>query len=127
MSAYVSITTEFRDEGCLLAALKSLGYQVEHHPKGGIARGYQGEEIPAHVIVRRGTHGDVYWEDMAFERTAAGMKAWVSTHYPAERMRELKVAYSTARVQQVAKAKGYTVASETTEGGKVRLVLRRFA
>lgn len=133
-SAYVSVETEFRDGACLAAALREMGYVVEEHAEAQALVGYHGDKRAerAHVIVRR-AHVGASANDLGWERMADGSyRSHVSRYdgsatFPAARQTELKRRYAKALVVKTAKAKGYAVASEKAEGGKVKIVLRRFS
>ena len=127
MSAYLTVDLQIRDEGCLVAALEEMAYTVERHPDGAVVHGYQGDDRRGHVIVRRGTHADTKWEDMAFERQADGtLQAHLSTHMAKGRVNEIRRRYAVKQVEKTARARGYSVASKESQG-RVKLVLRRYA
>ena len=134
VSAYVSVETEFRDGACLAATLRELGYEVEEHAEGAHLEGYHGDVRPerAHVIVRR-QHVGPSANDVGWERTASGSyRAHVSQYdrsatFTAAKQAELKRRYSRNLVVKTAAAKGYAIASEKTEGGAIKLVLKRFS
>jgi len=134
MSAYMTCQTEFRDVTSLVAALKDLGYQPEVHAEPAALYGYEGDMRPerAHVIVRRGQVG-LAANDLGFVRQADGSYGMLRSQYdsqatfPDARAGQLKARYGYHQVITQAKKRGYTVASETTAQGKIKIVLRRFS
>ena len=127
MSAYLTVDLQIRDEGCLVDALEEMSYVVERHPDGAVVHGYQGDDRRGHVIVRRGTHEDTKWEDMAFERQDDGaLKAHLSTHMAKARWNEIRRRYAGKQVQKTARSRGYSVSTKESKG-RVKLVLRRYA
>ena len=82
MSHYSEVMIEFTDEGCLVAALKRLGFQgkVEGHREAQPLYGYQGDfrAQKAHLIIRR-EHVGPAANDLGFERQPDGKyRAWIS-------------------------------------------------
>jgi hypothetical protein len=130
----VSVETEYRDGAVLAATLRELGWTCEEHTEGAVLEDYAGIRRPqrAHIVIRRQNVGPSA-NDVGFERTASGSyRAHISEYdgratFTAEKQRQLKARYSRNLVVKQAKAKGYAVASEKIEGGKIKLVLRRFS
>jgi hypothetical protein len=114
MSKFGEFTTIMTDERFLVAALSTMGYEVETHPNGAYLFGYLGDERPenAHVIIRR-RQLDSASNDIGFARTTNGRFVAVLSEY------DRQIGYDDAwlgKVQQiykekqtiaVAKAKGY--------------------
>jgi hypothetical protein len=133
-SAYVSVETEYRDGAILAATLRELGYAVEEHASAVSLLDYHGAVRPqrANIVIRRQNVGPSA-NDVGFERLPSGSyRAHVSEYdnrstFTAEKQRQLKARYSRNLVVKQAKAKGYAVASEKVENGKIKLVLRRYS
>ena len=135
MSHYSEVMIELTDEGCLLAALKRLGFEgkVEMHHEAQALYGYQGDvrAQKAHVIVRR-QHVGPAANDLGFERQADGKyRVWVSDYdrtynkYGDAWMGRLKQAYGVEKAKAEAKKRGYRVSEQKQDDGCIRLLLRR--
>jgi hypothetical protein len=135
MSHYSEVMIELTDEGCLLAALKRLGFEgkVEMHHEAQALYGYQGDvrAQKAHVIVRR-QHVGPAANDLGFERQADGKyRVWVSDYdrtynkYGDAWMGRLKQAYGVEKAKAEAKKRGYRVSEQNQDDGCIRLLLRR--
>jgi hypothetical protein len=133
------VSIEFTDEGCLVAALKRLGFdgKVEVHQTPQTLYGYQGDvrAQKAHIIIRR-EHVGSYANDIGFERQPDGSyRAWISefdqtrtsggTRYDDKWLGQLKQAYGVEKTRVEAKKRGYRVSEQKLDDGRVRLVIRR--
>jgi hypothetical protein len=135
MSAYVTCKTQYKNRDSLVEALHDLGYsEVEVHESGANLYGYKGDQRAekANVIVRRRYVGSAS-NDLGFVRQADGSYAALVSEYDGRstfteaKQNQLKARYAYRQVVRTAKAKGYTVASEKSQDGKTKLVLRRFS
>jgi hypothetical protein len=135
MSHYSEVVIELTDEGCLVAALKRLGFEgkVEVHKEAQPLYGYQGDvrSQMAHIIIRREHVGQAA-NDLGFERQPDGKyRVWVSDYdvkynkYDDAWMGRLKQAYGVEKARTEAKKKGYRVSEQKQGDGRIRLVLRR--
>jgi hypothetical protein len=135
MSHYSEVMIELTDEGCLVAALKRLGFEgkVEVHQTPHALYGYQGDvrSQKAHVIIRR-QHVGPAANDLGFERQPDGKyRVWVSEYdqsrngYDDAWLGRLKQAYGIEKARLEAKKRGYRVSEQKQDNGTVRLVLRR--
>ena len=135
MSAYVTCKTEYRDQESLVAALKDIGYaEIEVHAQPMALYGYQNDKRPeaANVIVRRKFVGHMA-NDLGFVRSENGSYSAIISEYDQRstfteaKQGQLKARYAYRQVVKTAKARGYTIASESKQNGKTKLVLRRFS
>jgi len=134
MSAYQTCTTIYKDRDSLVEALRDLGYEPEVHEAPVSLYGYKGDQRPekAHVVLRRSQVGSAS-NDVGFVRGADGIfTATISdydsrTNFNERRQTELKVRYGYRHTLRTAKAKGYVLAAEKTEAGKMKLTLQRFS
>ena len=134
MSAYVSVETAYKDQACLVAALREMGYDAEVHVEAVPLVGYHGDLRPqrAHVVIPRIQLGCAA-NDVGFERGADGsFKAHISQYdrsatFPAAKQQELRRRYAKAVTIKTAVAKGYRVVEEKQDGGRIKLRLRRYA
>lgn len=127
ISAYVKVDTEFTDKDCLVTALKEMGYTVEVG-ESLEANGYTGEKNKCQIVVRKGSHHDVYYEDMFFVRQPNGSySATISSHMAKKRVAEMKIRFAELKVKKIAKQRGYAIVSQKTTDGKTRMVLRRYS
>ena len=135
MSHYSEVQIELTDEGCLMAALDSLGFKgkVEVHKEAQPIYGYQGDvrDQKAHVIIRR-QHVGPAANDLGFERQPDGKyRVWVSDYdrkynrYDDTWMGRLKQAYGVEKAKAEAKKRGYRITEQKQEDGRIRLVMRR--
>ena len=135
MSHYSEVVIEFTDEGCLMAALKRLGFQgkVELHREAQPLYGYQGDirAQKAHLIIRR-QHVGPAANDLGFERQPDGKyRAWISEFdqrqngYGDAWLGKLKQAYGVEKARAEAKKRGYRVSEQQQDDGRIRLVCRR--
>ena len=135
MSHYSEVMIELTDEGCLVAALKRLGFEgkVEVHKTPQTLYGYRGDARPqkAHLIIRRAHVGSAA-NDLGFERQADDrFRVWVSEYdqkfnkYDDTWMGRLKQAYGVEKARAEARKRGYRVSEQKLDDGRVRLVLRR--
>jgi hypothetical protein len=135
MSHYSEVQIELTDEGCLVAALKRLGFEgkVEVHKEPQALYGYQGDvrSQKAHVIIRR-QHVGPAANDLGFERQIDGKyRIWVSDYdrkynkYDDAWMGRLKQAYGVEKAKAEAKKRGYRVSEQKLDDGRIRLVCRR--
>jgi uncharacterized protein DUF1257 len=129
VSKYAELATTITDAQALVAALGELyqGATVEIHTEPTTCRGYAGETLQAHIIVRnRGRYGT----DIGFLRDPNGTyRAVVDDHNSDGQAQKLvgKITqhYAVARTLQQAARKGFKLQSrETTADGQVRLVFQ---
>lgn len=135
MSHYSEVRVEITDEGCLLAALRRLGFtcEIEVHKEAQPLYGYQGDmrQQKANVIIRRQFVGTAA-NDIGFERQPNGKyRVWISefdqshNKYNDAWLGKLKQAYGIEKVRKEAKKRGYRLSEEKQDDGRVRLVMRR--
>ncbi len=133
MSAYVTVQTQFKDQECLVKALEEMGYPVEVSAEGTALYGYHGDKRAqkAHVVVRRQHVGSAS-NDLGWERLEDGsFRQHVSQFdqgatFPKTTQDRLKQLYARGVLVKTARSKGYQVAEEKAEGGKIRLKLRNW-
>ena len=126
MSCFVRIATKLVDRDIVQQAAAELGHPVIAGTTE--ARGWSGRRERADFVLRTGTDYDI-----GAVRTAEGsydfVADWSMTHVDQKTfVNRLTQKYSTLRVTQAAKKKGFNVAHQEVDAkGSVRLVLRRFA
>lgn len=145
MSAYVVCKTTFRDRASLVAALKDLGFTVEVYDRDELLNGYEKNDVrKASIIVRKRRLDDKYMlsnlymlSDFGFTKNGDGKYSLIASDYDAtdihdgfgciclKQQNKLKARYAYHQIVKEARAKGYSVASEKSAGGKTKLVLRR--
>jgi hypothetical protein len=134
VSAYITCKTQFKDRDSLVEALRDLGYaEVEVHETPWTLIDYVGHARPekAHVIVRR-RYVDIAANDIGFVKQADGSYSAIISEYDRgstfteEKQNQLRVRYAYRQTVKVAQSKGYSVVSEKSADGKMKLVLRRF-
>jgi hypothetical protein len=110
-----------------------MGYRPEVYKEPVQLRGYHNDLRPqrAHIVVPRHQVGGAS-NDLGFERQGNGTYRMHRSEFDSHsnfsdaKFCQLKQGYSLVVVKKQAKAKGYTVASETQKNGKIKVVLRRF-
>jgi hypothetical protein len=127
VSKYAEIQTTITDAPALVAALGELypGATAEVYNEPTECRGYAGETLKAHIIIR---HRGRYGTDIGFLRGADGAyRAVVDDHENDGEAQKLigriQQHYACARTLAQAARKGYRLQSrETTAAGEIRLV-----
>lgn len=139
MSKYLSFDeVEFADEGCLLAALKAIGFTEAQIEVGDVilkeywGGAYGGKDTPAHVRIARQHFGGMddlgfRWEGKKLVCVAGAHDAWrlaqKAKALPGQEfLTRLTVEYNKAAVQAVARRMRGRVA-EKQEGKLLRLRL----
>ena len=133
MSAYVTVATEYRDEDCLVQSLEEMGYTVERHKEAQTLYDYHGQKRPerANVIIRRKYVGSLA-NDIGFVKGEDGNYRSIISEYDGsatfrpEKQKVLAKSYAQKKVIKQAKAKGYQVVEQKTDGGKIKLTLRKW-
>ncbi len=135
MSAYVEFSgIQFRDQECLLEALKAIGYeQVEAHGQPQPLVGYEGRQRPekAEVIIRRRYVG-YSSNDVGFALKDGAYVPIISEYDRAVRwgddtLTRLKVAYARAAVSKVVRQKKATILSDRQKNGVQTIRVRLYA
>lgn len=125
MSAYQEYQTEFRDQACLVEALKACGYAVEVHKTPVQLLGYQGDkrEQVAHVVVPRKAISAAS-NDVGFERLSNGtFRAHVSQFDKSRfKLNRVKQVYAKTLLVKRARAQGYRI-REGERNGRITLTL----
>jgi len=82
MSAFRNYETQFRDQQCLVDALKELGYAPEVHEKPVHLFGYHGDkrEQTAEVVIRRNQVGSAS-NDVGYKRNDDGSFSAIISDY----------------------------------------------
>jgi hypothetical protein len=134
MSEYTTVELEINDPECLKASLTELGYVFEEHETAQHLYGYQGDkrQQKAHVIIRRKYVGSMS-NDVGFLRKEDGTYELIISDYDRSGSKKqaknltqaLKQVYATHKIKKKAKALGYTVKSQKTTDGKVKIRVMR--
>jgi len=139
MSAYVTCKTQFKDRDSLVQALRDLGFVVEVNEQAVELSGYGHVSQPVQIVVRKAAQSCCLLSDAGFSRQADGSYALVASDWDTDehqqnfgalgqpRQNQIKARYAYHQTVKVARAKGYSVASEKSSDGKTKLVLRRYA
>lgn len=142
MSHFVEIRTVFKDQACLIQALREAygAHAVEVVPEGAALYGYRGDNRavlnasnpnyapPCHVIVRR-QHIGGSSNDIGYKRNKDGsytgyVSEFDSSGYAAKRVEQ---SYAKAVTVKQAKASGWAVTEEKQKDGTVKLQLSKWS
>lgn len=125
MSCFVRIATRLTDELTLRKAVADLGYQVREGATE--ARGWNEQSLAADLVIDTRTDYDIGAlrdENGTFTFACDWSMARLDE---AEFVRQVTRRYSYIQVLEVARRKGFIVASEEAkEQGAVRLLLRKY-
>jgi hypothetical protein len=109
MSHYNNVKTEIRDQDCLVAALKTLGFGPTIHEAAHQLEGYQGDkrQQTAEIIIPRRQVGGAA-NDIGFKRQENGTFTAIISDYDKRRYNEkwlakLKTEYGVAKATRLAK------------------------
>lgn len=113
MSSYNEIETQFSDQGCLVEALKELGYQPQVTEKPANLEGYHGDKRTqtAEIIIPRRQVGGAS-NDVGFKKNADGTFTAIisdydrSSNFGVKKQAELKKVYAEKMAIKQAKANG---------------------
>jgi len=113
MSSYNEIETSFSDQGCLVDALKEMGYQPQVNEKAQQLEGYHGDKRTqtAEVIIPRKQVGGAS-NDVGFKKNADGTYTAIISDYDkgstfgVRKQAELKKLYAEKMSMKQAKANG---------------------
>ncbi len=113
MSAYNEIETQFSDEGCLVEALKEMGYQPQVNTKAQKLEGYHGDkrEQTAEIIIPRRQVGGAS-NDVGFKKNADGTYTAIISDFDGggnfgkKKQQQLKQLYAEKMAIKQAKANG---------------------
>ena len=127
MSHFTTIKTKIKDRKCLIEALLNLNYIVKENVP---ILGYSGRKIHGDIVVKSGKQYDV-----GFNRNQEKIYQMVADWYGARRaiglsesefLSRITQEYSTLKVIQSVKNKGYKVQSKKlTDTGEIQLVAVR--
>ena len=131
MSQYHVIETQFKDQGCLVKALKEMGLEAEIYEKGTTLNTTMSQKHPiAHVVVRRNKFGG--YGDVGFEKTATGFVLhcddydWSENRHKKFNLEKLRIQYNKEVVRKViGKSSKYTeVSCEQLSDGREKMKLK---
>ena len=126
MSHWTELKTNITDKAILVQALKDLGYTVI----SGVCRGYAGNKITSDVVVQMEGNYDVGFLFTEGETKIIGDEWGINLRHPmfnlADFTKEVKKKYSHNKVMDEIRKQGYTVASETTENGQIKILARHW-
>jgi hypothetical protein len=113
MSAYNEIETQYSDQGCLIEALKEMGYQPQVSEKPQHLEGYHGDQRQqtAEIIIPRRQVGGAS-NDVGFKKKADGTYTAIisdydrSSNFGVKKQQELKRLYAEKMAVKQAKANG---------------------
>src|SRR5271170_265153 len=125
MSAYNEIETQFSDQGCLVEALKEMGYQPQVSEKPQNLEGYHGDrrQQTAEIVIPRRQVGGAS-NDVGFKKNADGTFTAIisdydkSTHFGLKKQTELKAKYAEKMSMKQAKANGLKFVGKKTTTNK---------
>ncbi len=127
MSEYVRVKTQFKNRGCLLAALKDCGCSEIEEGTSISLRGYQSGRT-AQLVIRRqsiGTTADIGFtlgkDDSYSLIVDSDDRSKVNA-----KLRLLNARYSQQMVSHLAKINNYSVVSQSKAEGKTKIILRRW-
>lgn len=134
MSEYTTVELEINDPECLKTSLTELGYVFEEHETAQNLYGYQGDkrQQKAHIIIRRKNVGSMS-NDVGFLRKEDGSYELIISEFDSSGSKKqaknltqvLKQVYATHKIKKKAKALGYTIKSQKTTEGKVKIRVMR--
>ena len=125
MSSYNEIQTTFSDQGCLVEALKEMGYQPQVSEKPQHLEGYRGDERTqkAEIIIPRKQVGGAS-NDVGFKRNENGTFTAIVSDYDkgscfgTKKQKELKALYAEKHSMKLAKANGLKFVGKKTSVDK---------
>jgi hypothetical protein len=128
MSAYNEVSTIYKDEECLLQALKEMGYsEVEVHETAQNLIGYHSDvrTQQAHIIIRRKNISSAS-NDIGYFKNADGSYTEIISDYDKGRhdlrwRTGLKSKYGEAGAMKTARKKGFKFLGRTVVNGKIQL------
>lgn len=133
ISEFHVVETEFKDEECLIGALKEMGFNPEVHEEQVKLNGYSGRgaQPKAHIVIRKSQFGG--YGDAGFERVAGGFRLHADDYdYGRGRsdklkMGKIKQAYSANVIEKtVRKTSKYTLLSRRkNKDGEIKIRVRR--
>ena len=133
MSEWKSVDVEFKDEECLITALKEVGFHPEVHDEATIMENnYSKKEVKAHIIVRKKDFGG--YGDFGFTRTKKGFECNIDdsdhrTHGTSKtKLGRITQLYSSLVIQkQVRKSSRFSMISKKeNENGEIKIRVRRY-
>jgi hypothetical protein len=131
MSVWTTVELQMNDAGCIVAALKEMGYDCEQHETPQVLSGYGGYQRDrlANIIVRQGTfEKGMSWGDAGLLKNKDGTYSLVSDFKYGRQgsfLQKLKQLYGKHRVIKQAKRMGYSVAStRTLDDGRIKVKIR---
>lgn len=113
MSAYNEIQTQFSDQGCLVEALKEMGYHPQVNEKAQNLEGFHGDkrQQTAEIIIPRKQVGGAS-NDVGFKKNADGTYTAIISDYDKgscfgkKKQDQLKALYAEKHAIKQAKANG---------------------
>ena len=133
MSEWKTVDVEFKDEDCLIAALKEVGFHPEVHEKETVMENsYSKKEVKAHIIVRKKDFAG--YGDLGFEKVNGKYVCHVDdTDHRAHGTSKTKLGritqlYSSLVIQkQVKKSSRFSMISKKeNENGEIKIRVRRY-
>ena len=134
MSEWKQVDVEFKDEECLIGALKEVGFNPEVHDEATIMENnYSKKEVKAHIIVRKKDFGG--YGDFGFTRTKnKGFQCNIDdsdhrTHGKSKtKLGRITQLYSSLVIQkQVKKSSRFSMISKKeNENGEIKIRVRRY-
>lgn len=128
MSHYVTVSTQYKDQGSLVAALEELfgaGKVLVHQTPVEI-NGWNGTKGEAcHVVVPVSAQKDGLG-DIGYRRNLDGTFSQFVDHVDSVKLVQLPQRYARAVTIKQARLSGYTVAEEKANDGTVRLSLSKW-
>lgn len=134
MSEYTTVELEINDPECLKSSLTEMGYVFEEHEVAQNLHGYMGDrrQQKAHVIIRKQYVGSAS-NDVGFLRKEDGTYELIISEYDRgygkksskNFLHALKQVYATHKIKKKAKALGYTIKSQKSVEGKIKIRVMR--
>lgn len=131
MSEYHVVNVEFKEEDCLLEALKKAGYYPRVYENGTtISNSFSKSTPKAHIVVNRSQFNGC--ADLGFERIKDGFKMHVDHYDYLEggvdkiKMNLIKQYNAESAIKKAVRSNSkYSVFSREEKGGKINIKLRR--
>ena len=132
MSEFHIVDCDFKDEECLVGALRDMDYTVEVHDEQVNLNGYAGSGIApkAHIVVRKNQFRG--YGDAGFERVDDGFKLHVDDYDYGRngadkiKMGRVKQLYSARVIEKtVRRASKYTLLNRKEKDGEIKIRVRR--
>ena len=131
MSEYHVVDVEFKDEECLVGALKEMGYQPEVFENGTtVSNSYSKTSPKCHVVVRKNQFSG--YGDMGFERVSGGFKLHIDDYDYGKgkrdkiKMSRLKQVYASSVIQKsIRKTSKFSFVSKSEKDGNIKIKVRR--